>query len=176
MVRGKSFGGWGTDGPHSTSTGGPKRPASEEIGAPAFTLYKLHGSINWLYSGSALVPGQTIYHSGLDDLWGGKLPPIPARTLRNSDKIPLIVPPVADKGTYFHHPLCLGYSMPHTDRTMQFFIWRNQPLVSVKFCLVDTQNTVQHFRSTLPDSAFDFDGQYIRPDDPIPSFVERLLA
>lgn len=34
MVRGKSFGGWETDWPHSTSTGGTKGPASEEIRAP----------------------------------------------------------------------------------------------------------------------------------------------
>lgn len=162
---------------------------------PAFTLYKLHGSINWLYSGSPLVPGQTIYHSGLDDLWGGTMQPMPPPRMRHSDKVPLIVPPVADKASYFQHPqlrgmwsdaamalrqasriFFLGYSMPKTDRTIQFFLWRNQPERPCKLFLVDVFDRAEHFREVVPGGQLVFDRQHCCPDRPIPRFVERLLS
>ncbi len=162
---------------------------------PAFMLYKLHGSINWLYSGDTLSGEKTIYHAGLDDLWGGVGFAMPPPRYKHSDKHPLIVPPVAEKGGYLRHPqltgmwrdaaaavrratriYCLGYSMPTTDTTMQFFLWRNQPAEGTKFFLVDVEDRREHFGQMLRQSGFDFDAEFIRADDPIPRFVDCLVG
>ena len=90
-------------------------------------LCKLHGSINWLYSGSAAAAGETISPPEPKDALGG-------------DKVPLIAPPVFDKSVYFRHEsllatwrsaeqalkgagrvIFMGYSLPPTDRTMCWF-------------------------------------------------------
>jgi len=99
---------------------------------PTFHLLKLHGSINWFYSGQLgpseifctfitdEKPSDTYYHS--------------LRAARG--KIPLIIPPILDKTPFYGHPFirslwtqareylqdadeifCVGYSMPLTDLT-----------------------------------------------------------
>jgi hypothetical protein len=64
-------------------------------------LLKLHGPVNWRYSGRTSYAGELIHWSGFG-AWGGG---INARTSSrtNTDTVPLIVPPVADKGSYFAH-------------------------------------------------------------------------
>ncbi|MES2308382.1 MAG: SIR2 family protein [Verrucomicrobiota bacterium] len=96
----------------------------------AFKLYKLHGSINWYYSGQRNFYGETIYVSPTGfhrDQEQGILNMM-------EDKIPLIMPPVLDKTIYAQNEqikrlwykageairsadiiVFIGYSFPHND-------------------------------------------------------------
>lgn len=111
-----------------------------------FHLIKLHGSINWFYSGPEGYPGEQVYcravntnspsqdHRGRD----GASPGIECLC---SDKIPLIIPPIAEKSGFYGNQtiralwmaartalaradevLCVGYSLPATDLTMRLFL------------------------------------------------------
>lgn len=156
----------------------------------SFRLFKLHGSINWLYSGSVSPGAETVYYAALDDVWR----PSPVLELGVTDKTPLIVPPVAEKVVYFQHPhvrgmwreaaaavkcatrvFCLGYSLPDLDITMRFFLNRNHPGNSTPFLLVDLRDLSDHFREMLPQHVYDLDSLYVRPDDPVPTFADRLV-
>ncbi|MEO8596440.1 MAG: hypothetical protein ABI759_24185 [Candidatus Solibacter sp.] len=156
---------------------------------PAFHLFKLHGSINWLYSGSASFSGETVFYGALDDIWN----PSRFRKLGITDKTPLIVPPVAEKVGYFQHPhvrgtwreaaaalrtasrvFCLGYSLPELDITMRFFLHRNHPPARVPFFLVDVNDLRDHFTKLLPEHNYIVDSHFVGPDNPIQNFVNHL--
>jgi hypothetical protein len=69
-------------------------------------LYKLHGSINWLYSGAEEFYGEQIYDIGLEDLVKHdsvlkELAGVRARYRYSVDKVPLIVPPTNHKEKFF---------------------------------------------------------------------------
>ncbi|MFV8250454.1 SIR2 family protein [Bdellovibrio bacteriovorus] len=90
-------------------------------------IYKLHGSINWFYSGKFSYYGEQIYvREGIDDshLW--------------ADKAPLIIPPTFSKSSYFNNEsvrflwnsayielmkctqlVLFGYSMPESDSVVK---------------------------------------------------------
>lgn len=93
-----------------------------------FRFHKLHGSLNWYYSGE----NSDIYDAGLKDI-----------ILRHDDKIPLIIPPTFSKSTYFQNPklkaiwrsscfwleqceeiYVVGYSMPSSDVSMKMMLRR----------------------------------------------------
>lgn len=107
------------------------------------TLLKLHGSINWFYSGVPRASGEPIYYT-TSNKWdsGGFLPFV--RSLSLQDKSPYIVPPLIDKTTLFTHEAfrlawrtaasaiqkaeevyILGYSSPVYDHTIKFLISQN---------------------------------------------------
>lgn len=160
---------------------------------PSFKMFKLHGSINWLFSGSKSSSGETIYYAGQDDVWGPKWS-TQFREIGTTDKTPLIVPPVAEKSGYFQHPhvrgtwreaasalrqarriFCLGYSLPELDTTMRFFLLKNYPAERVPFFVVDICNLLPRFCEMLPAENYEPDGCYVRLDDPIPHFVQALV-
>jgi hypothetical protein len=120
-----------------------------------FHLIKLHGSINWFYSGEEQFPGEQVYfrlvdsrspHSDMtqDVSWGGPPPPFDLKTEIKkllSDKVPLIIPPVAEKSRFYANQTirslwgkareylaqaeeiyCVGYSLPDTDLTMKLLL------------------------------------------------------
>jgi hypothetical protein len=98
-------------------------------------LLKLHGSVNWYYSGSNTFYGEQIYDIGLQAGWGpNNVDSMTDLQAKAPDKIPLIVPPTATKSTYFNNETirsqwilarraiesaenlyCIGYSFPETD-------------------------------------------------------------
>lgn len=67
---------------------------------PGMRLLKLHGSLNWRYSGPDSPPGDVIYITGvprgwaLDKQYGGD-------DMLSSDRDPMIVPPTAVKSPYY---------------------------------------------------------------------------
>jgi len=156
---------------------------------PSFELFKLHGSINWFYSGATAFYGETIYYVLLY-----------SREIENrhreevKDKVPLIVPPLTEKSIYFQHEttrtlwaqaaaalreatrvFCLGYSLPQTDISLRFFLQANAPRVKVPFFIVNLPSSeiAEHFRALLP--GYDVREQFINTD-PIPRFVETLVV
>ena len=68
----------------------------------SFTLFKLHGSTNWYYSGASESTGEVIYYSAIKG-WGDD--PSAERNSKQavSDKVPLIVPPTTEKVGFFQH-------------------------------------------------------------------------
>lgn len=100
-----------------------------------FRLAKLHGSINWYYSGRNAYFPELVYDVGITHGWKSG-----QRDLRDQnaslmmDKVPLIVPPTSSKSGFFNNETiranwsfarqalhsasrvyCLGYSLPQTD-------------------------------------------------------------
>ena len=106
-------------------------------------LFKLHGSINWFYSGKSPSHEETLYSLPHVNKWNERY----GRGEKFvTDKIPFIVPPLTDKLPYFQHEtlrslwsqaaealrtatrvFCCGYSLPVTDITMRFFLGGNFP-------------------------------------------------
>lgn len=150
----------------------------------SFKLFKLHGSINWFYSGAATFYGETIYYT------------LPHEETPEEvrDKVPFVVPPLTEKGPYFQHEtirtlwaqaadalkeathiFCLGYSLPQTDISLRFFLQANAPQRKAPFFIVNLPSgeIADHFRALLPN--YDVRDQFIS-DDPIPRLVEDHTA
>lgn len=105
-----------------------------------FKLAKLHGSVNWCYSGSPKYFGEQIYDLGITFGWSSE-PTGNELTIRAPDKVPLIVPPTTTKSTFFSNEtvqglwrtasralddsdavFCIGYSLPVTDLLIRFLL------------------------------------------------------
>ena len=162
--------------------------------APAtFTLYKLHGSVNWYYSGSPSFSGEVIYYSHVAP-WGSDRQLEEDSKDAATDKVPLIVPPTAEKSTYFQHETlrqiwatasqalwsatrvyCLGYSLPITDLGVRFFlqhagpIGQRQPLHIVN----KRPDVLARYRELLGE-AYEVDHAY-SGQNAIETFVDALV-
>lgn len=105
-------------------------------GTRTLGLMKLHGSLNWRYSGSTSSRGEEIYDVGVIPGWDPK--PLPREaTSAAIDKVPLVVPPTFGKSPFFTNETvagtwrsafralsradsiyALGYSLPEADHSM----------------------------------------------------------
>ena len=102
-----------------------------------FKFLKLHGSINWYYSGDENMPGQQVYAE--DYATVHKYRDL-VKTLK-MDMIPLIIPPVTEKTSFYDTKMikvawkilkeairsadeiyCIGCSLPKTDLTVRLFL------------------------------------------------------
>lgn len=129
---------------------------------PTAELLKLHGSINWWYSGRQSYFGEPIrLHRA-----GGWLrsPLKPEDPLGRSR---LIVPPLADKLGYFDNEairylwmraratlrgakriFCVGYSLPQTDLTFRFLLQDSQPVDVIPFYFVNLPSAQQSLEAS----------------------------
>lgn len=155
--------------------------SSESQSIESFQLYKLHGSINWFYSGQENFYGEPIFFTGCNDgllgIWSEaqkQKEKIERRML--SGKVPLIIPPVLDKTFFFKHEImqslwfkagnalrkadkivCIGYSLPKSDLTMAEFIKDACAGRKIPFEIIDLRDgMIPHFKSVLGDESFDF--------------------
>lgn len=83
---------------------------------PSFRLCKLHGSLNWYYSGSSSFAGENLFYTEVEP-WGlearyeqlgeeerRRLDARRRGSVRSTrDKVPLVIPPTTEKGAYFQH-------------------------------------------------------------------------
>jgi len=162
-----------------------------------FKLFKLHGSINWFYSGRSDFFGEELYYvpcmggpDGVFDAAEGHDPENP-HWAQIGDKTALIIPPVLDKSVFFQHEsirsmwfqageaiksatriVCMGYSLPSSDLTMAHFLKTSAPPRSVPFEIVDVVPKLDHFASVLGATQYDFH-QSERDLDCIPWFVVK---
>lgn len=125
--------------------------------AIGFPLLKLHGSINWYYSGSPNSTGEVLYYIEPGNGWVPSEQPKGWEAYeRAPDKVPFIVPPTTDKSSFMSHESILtqwrearfnleqssdvyflGYSLPETDLMVRFmlqhafkrFTWQNKVVV-----------------------------------------------
>ena len=159
-----------------------------------FRLLKLHGSVNWYYSGREEFHGETIFFSDVPEF--GPVCDEAAhyattRRLRDmaADKETLLIPPVAEKNTYVNNETVrglwkdaaaalqaaaalyiIGYSLPISDLGMQFFLAGSSPDADSPVHVVNTdKNTLERYRKFLqrPDIRAD----YVGPDNPVVRFA-----
>jgi hypothetical protein len=154
-----------------------------------FRLFKLHGSINWFYSGHRHSASEdvcaAVYDGGLLGYFDNKLH-WQYQQLRH--KVPLLIPPVLDKALYFENFLlrstweealqalreadrifCLGYSLPKSDITMRFFL-QGERKRNIPFKVVNLDTSAgEHFKRSLTGYAHETP---ILGPDAIREFVE----
>ena len=156
-----------------------------------FKLFKLHGSVNWHYSGRDDFFGETIYFSDVSP-WGAIMEGEALSRLSSKDKEPLIIPPVMEKTTYFNNEsvrrlwreassaleqaenvYVIGYSLPMSDLGMQFFLKQSLPIKETTWYIVNPDTgIVSHYEKLLaPDQIVDH--RYTAEAAPVQRFVEE---
>jgi hypothetical protein len=118
----------------------PQNDIGVDRSRESFRLLKLHGSLNWYYSGAPSYFGEPILYAPLGLSWS-KLDDIDRWEKLGRGKVPLVVPPTADKSPFFANELVrsqwqqaafelkfasrifvLGYSLPETDLLTRFML------------------------------------------------------
>ena len=155
-----------------------------------FRLIKLHGSVNWHYSGRDDFHGETIYFSdvsgfGLTSDENSRTDHIRDPQDMAADKETLIIPPVAEKTAYFNNETVkgiwkdaaaalrdaaalyiVGYSLPVSDLGMSFFLSGNSPPAETPVHVVDIDDEVLgRYKQVLQRSEMPTD--YLGSDDPV---------
>lgn len=158
-------------------------------------LLKLHGSINWYYSGSTSTRGETIYEGGLTRGWGAKRTELVGDRDLNLlvDKVPYIVPPTGMKSTFFNNEtiraqwsvgqrfcrglgsiVIIGYSLPESDRLMRTFL--EESMTFRRIILVNSDPKItEHFERLLP--TFEIDDRWVEGSSSpgvVASYVAQL--
>ena len=155
-----------------------------------FRLLKLHGSVNWHYSGREDFHGEAIFFSDVpqfalahDDA-GRSATDHRLRDMA-ADKETLIIPPVTEKTTYFNNETVrgvwkeaaaalrgavavyiVGYSLPISDLGMRFFLAGNAPDAETVIHVVNTDaNVLGRYRECLPRA--DLRAEYVEPESPV---------
>ena len=156
-----------------------------------FSFFKLHGSINWHYSGREDFFGEPIYYSDISP-WGPRRSEIESEAILSSrDKEPLIIPPVMEKGTYFNNEsirrlwreasmalegatrvFVIGYSLPQSDLGMQFFLKQSLPMEGIHWYIVNTDRTLVPQYQELLEPYQVANCDYVVESDPIRNFVD----
>ena len=161
------------------------------------SLFKLHGSTNWFYSGAPNANDETIYFVPATT-WTVDDPSERHGAGTYPDKVPFIVPPLIEKLPFLGNALirslwaqagsalrsasrifCLGYSLPETDITMRFFLQSKAPQQPVPFFLVNKPSATDphlfdRFRSLLK-VRYEINDHFLLDDNPIPALVKELL-
>jgi hypothetical protein len=166
---------------------------------PSFRLIKLHGSINWFYSGRAESFGEPIYYvsenGGPAAFWQrqqvteeGLMQEIMA------DKFPFIVPPVFDKAPLFTHEtirslwfraaqalrkadrvVCIGYSMPESDLTMRHFLRSALAGREVPVEIVNLDDLRSSYQRVLGSGRYQLAQRFVG-EECVPRFAAALSA
>ena len=158
-----------------------------------FSFLKLHGSINWYYSGRDNFFGETILFSEDlpfgDEAWRD----VQYRRPQTRDKEPLIIPPATEKNTYFNNEtvrrlwreagralqkaervFVIGYSLPLSDLGMKFFLTKHRPSQATPIFLVNTdRKVVAQYQELMSRDVRD---EFIGNQEPIKRFAENYPA
>jgi len=152
----------------------------------SFHLLKLHGSVNWYYSGAPSYQGEVLYLAVVEG-WGAAVGGNEAESLLAArDKLPLIVPPTTEKVSYFQHESIrqvwfqasqaiqaaervhmVGYSLPETDLGVRFLLHHSSQTGKKHLLLVNRgsdkegANLVGHYQCLLGDG-YQVDGSYAK--------------
>jgi hypothetical protein len=156
-----------------------------------FTLFKLHGSINWYYSGDSDSTGEIIYYTNVQE-WGAATEKEQEWREAVHDKVPLIVPPTTEKVRFFHHEtlkriwtravmairnadrlFVCGYSLPVTDFAVRLFLHEAgaHPTTTKDLYVVNCDDSVVKRYQELLGRAYK-----IRPDFIGNDAIEKLVS
>lgn len=116
-------------------------------GSLPVALLKLHGSLNWYWSGLDAGPSDPVFDAGMTGGWSpGGLASRLGQDVTDlvADKVPLVVPPTATKSSYYRNDLLrgqwrlaaealrkadelvvVGYSLPPSDLTVRNLLQTN---------------------------------------------------
>ena len=155
------------------------------------TYFKLHGSVNWFYSGRDSFYGETIFYADVKR-WGKPDNFDMESKLQSQDKEALIIPPVAEKTTYFNNEtirrlwyeasdallnasrvFAIGYSLPLSDLGMRFFIKRSLPEAGTPWYIVNTSPAAFSDYTRLLGEDQDVRDEFVLEEDPVPRFVAK---
>jgi hypothetical protein len=152
---------------------------------PTFKLIKLHGSINWYYSGEFNFPGDPVYFVAAHQ----KNPRYDVKQYAEHllDKEPLIIPPVTDKAAFYSTSIIrtlwaeahkalheadriffLGYSLPETDITTRYLLMSAvQPeakifIVNRGKTDIEKKKLCDRYQSAMPQVSAPFDLSFIK--------------
>ncbi len=145
----------------------------------SFKLLKLHGSVNWYYSGSATYYGQALYYHTITR-WSEDL-----RDENKSKKAlraltPLIIPPTTEKTLYFQHEMInhiwqqaysalnladevifIGSSLPETDLGVKFLMHQARQAGKIKLTIVNVDNSVVERYKTALSTGYEIDSHLV---------------
>ncbi len=161
-----------------------------------FRLLKLHGSVNWFYSGQSKFFGEQIFyvpcHGGIHSIYDTLLGDDPEEShwKQTTDKTALIIPPVLDKSVFLQHEsirslwyqagtalkratrvVCMGYSLPSSDLTMAQFLKTSAPPCPAPLDIVDIVPKVSHFQEILGAGTYNYRQATPPAPDCIPLFA-----
>lgn len=170
-----------------------------------FDLVKLHGSINWFYSGWEQFPGEQIYcrlvdskspykdYVSEDSDRGVSQKELEELEMLLSDKVPLIIPPVAEKSRFYANQTVrylwgkareylkeaeeiyvIGYSLPDTDLTTKLLLQaacagQTKTVYIVNNDMTGKNNLLRRYRDAFPQ------GTSIKDDYICPDAVEAMV-
>ena len=149
------------------------RPGNAQWGEEnidTFSYFKLHGSLNWYYSGRDNFYGEPIFFSDVPPLGSDFSEEENKLRSKSKDKEILLIPPVYEKTTFFNNEsvrslwreaglaiakatrvFVIGYSLPISDLGMRFFLTGNQPQPSTDIYIIDIDPEVKRrFEELLP--------------------------
>ena len=156
-----------------------------------FTYLKLHGSVNWYYSGRDNFYGETIYFADVPPLGTDNSEQEKDFARLSNDKESLIIPPVNEKTTYFNNEtvnglwqaagsalrnakkiFVIGYSLPNSDIGMRLFLSNNLPISPITAYIVDRDSKVpSRYKEWLPNLIVNCD--YAKGLNPVVKFVQH---
>jgi hypothetical protein len=150
----------------------------------AYKLFKLHGSVDWYYSGPS-GHDETVYHAHFSLNWVPDSPQDIAR--RVGGLVPMLVPPVTAKDSYFtndrlreqwllagramadaHRLFLVGYSMPPSDQMMRLFL---ETAENVELVYVVNRSSIVADRAAEFFRGRRIIRKYVRPSTAIRDFV-----
>ena len=158
----------------------------------SFNLFKLHGSINWYYSGSIESTGEVLYYTGVNP-WGETSDREQREKSAVDDKVPLIVPPTSEKVRFFQHEslkrnwsrasailkesntlYVLGYSLPQTDLAVRLFLHESSGATTEKkrLVIVNDDSSIADRYQDLLGGAYTISDQFVGPQS-IERFVDH---
>jgi hypothetical protein len=176
--------------------------ACQDSTLDTFKLFKLHGSVNWFYSGRSNFFGENLYYvpciGGADEVFNAFFYDQDAEKAHWTclgDKVALIIPPTLDKSVFFEHEtlqslwfqageaikraeriICMGYSLPSSDLTMAQFLRSCAPEKRIPFEIVNLEAGKQgHFEAILLKDVYDVK-QDMSGENCIPRYVAHHLA
>jgi len=163
-------------------------------------LLKPHGSVNWYFPGNEDIDQQNVYYSDVFILDNPSHPDVQTyikSTERNKqDLIPLIIPPVAEKTSFYGISLvralwqasrkaieeadeiyCVGYSLVKTDLPVRILFSTVMDSPTKKVYIVNLKKgscaLIKNYREVLRSCELITD--YILDDNPIREMVESLV-
>ena len=151
------------------------------------SLLKLHGSINWYYSGRIDFFGENVlfapvsYEVGDDEHF---------REPESKDKEILIIPPLLEKTRYFNNETVrkiwqeagqalekaasvyiIGYSFPDSDLAMKFFVLKHLRRDETKVSVVNTDSKIaKHYAKSL---GMNVNSEFCFDERPVECFSQR---
>jgi hypothetical protein len=154
-------------------------------------LLKLHGSVNWWYSGAPSFAGESLFDSGVTPGWSIEAADNADALFEDAlEKVPFIVPPTNTKSVFFRNEAIraqwrvaakaleaaetiylLGYSLPDGDNLVRTFLASTSAGKRLVPVDIDTAvvGRLRQFRRHQVDADF------IKPDRPLAFFAESLV-